>query len=189
MRNDVADRRIRQTKAFLRQSLLELMKEKPVNHITVKDICLKADVNRGTFYAHYATPGDLLAQIENDLYEQIRHSLDKSLKNETLSVLLQEIFGSIKENGDLCRIIFSEFGDKEFLQKIINLARDRCLQEWKRYMTKEDPAQVERLYTYSAGGSVSVIQQWILGGFRESSQEIAAFVEKASNQGLRAFIS
>jgi AcrR family transcriptional regulator len=188
MRNDVSDRRVRQTKAFLRQSLLELMKERPVNRITVKDICLKADVNRGTFYAHYSTPSDLLSQIEDDLYEQIRHSLDRSLKTETLSALLLEIFGSIRENGDLCRIIFSEFGDKEFLKKIINIARDRCLEEWKVYMRKSDPAQLERLYIYSAGGSVGVIQQWIMDGFRESPQEIASFVEKASNLGMRAFI-
>ena len=47
------DRRIRKTRAVLKSSLLSLMKEKSVKHITVKELCDKADINRGTFYLHY----------------------------------------------------------------------------------------------------------------------------------------
>ena len=49
------DRRVRKTKKQLRMALTTLMMEKSVGEITVREIAELADVNRGTFYAHYKT--------------------------------------------------------------------------------------------------------------------------------------
>jgi AcrR family transcriptional regulator len=46
-------RKTKYTQMVLKDSLVELMKNKPISEITVKEICEKADVNRTTFYAHY----------------------------------------------------------------------------------------------------------------------------------------
>ena len=40
------DRRVRRTKQLIKQSLIELMHEKPFKDITVKDITERADLNR-----------------------------------------------------------------------------------------------------------------------------------------------
>ena len=48
------DARKRYTQMVLKQSLLKLLKEKPVNKITVKEVCELAQLNRATFYAHYS---------------------------------------------------------------------------------------------------------------------------------------
>lgn len=48
---------VRMDKAFL-----ELIEKKDFNYITVKEVCEKAGVNRSTFYLHYETLGDLLAE-------------------------------------------------------------------------------------------------------------------------------
>ena len=42
------DRRVRYTKMVLRESLLELMKTKPVVKITTTELCKHADINRNT---------------------------------------------------------------------------------------------------------------------------------------------
>ena len=47
------DARKRYTQMVLKQSFLKLLKEKPVNRITVKEVCALAQLNRATFYAHY----------------------------------------------------------------------------------------------------------------------------------------
>lgn len=73
------DRRVKYTLLALRGSLLELMREKDVSRITVKELCERADVNRGTFYAHYASPADLLEQIEQELLEKVLASLESKL--------------------------------------------------------------------------------------------------------------
>ena len=48
------DARKRYTQMVLKQSFLELLKEKPVSRITVKEVCALAQLNRATFYAHYS---------------------------------------------------------------------------------------------------------------------------------------
>lgn len=58
---------VRMDKAFL-----ELIEKKDFAYITVKEICEKAGVNRSTFYLHYETVGDLLA-------ESVQHIIDEFL--------------------------------------------------------------------------------------------------------------
>ena len=50
---EVEDKRIRRTKKLLRQALTRLMQQKDFQSITVTDVVREADINRGTFYAHY----------------------------------------------------------------------------------------------------------------------------------------
>ena len=47
------DGRVRITRQMIRTALLNLLREKPLQHITVRELCEKASINRGTFYAHY----------------------------------------------------------------------------------------------------------------------------------------
>ena len=180
------DRRIRYTKMVLKQSLLNLMRDQPIEKISVKDICEKADINRGTFYTHYADPYDLLAQIENELFDEIHASIESSLKAESISGLLDGIFGSILKNTDLCRVLFSDFGDKVFLRRIMYIARDRSIAEWQKMMPSAKAGQLERLYTFYANGCVAIIQEWIQNGMQESPQELSDFIEKITIYGLRA---
>ena len=65
------DRRIRKTKAQLRQGLAELLQEKSLKEITVKELTDKVDINRSTFYLHYSDIYDMMEKIENELIEEI----------------------------------------------------------------------------------------------------------------------
>ena len=46
--------RTRVTKMLIRRAFTDLLRVKPVQSISIKELCEKAGVNRGTFYAHYA---------------------------------------------------------------------------------------------------------------------------------------
>ena len=50
------------TAARMDEAFLKLLEEKDFAYITVKEICEKAGVNRSTFYLHYETVSDLLAE-------------------------------------------------------------------------------------------------------------------------------
>lgn len=52
------------------EAFLELIEKQDFAYITVKEICEKAGVNRSTFYLHYETVGDLLA-------ESVQHIIDE----------------------------------------------------------------------------------------------------------------
>ena len=182
------DRRVLYTKMFLRESLLALMREKPIAKITPTELCRHAKMNRNTFYTHYDSPEELLKSIEDELYEQVRQSIERSLKGESISSLLTEICQAIYDNHDLCAVIFSEYGDKDFLRHIIDLAHDRTVAEWKALGMRNDNEQIEMLYCFSVNGSVSVIQKWIQEGMEKSPPEIAHFIESSTFYGLHGFI-
>lgn len=183
------DRRIRYTRLALRQSLLELMRSRPIDKITVKEICAHADINRGTFYTHFSSPYDLLQQIENELYDALDRSLAETpLRSGALSALLLELFGLIAKNEDLCRILFSEYGDKVFLRRIVDIARDKCMEEWHPQMPSADRGTLDQLYTFIATGSVSLIQLWIQNGMTEPPETLAKLLNRIS-QGVLQSVS
>lgn len=78
----MAERRdvIRNHNAIWR-AYLDLAYEKHSSHITVKDILQKADISRGTFYAHYRSIDDLQKQIEDEILQMIERICEDPLKH------------------------------------------------------------------------------------------------------------
>lgn len=65
------DQRAKRSKKALQQGLLALIGEMPFADITVDDIAGRAGVGRATFYRHYATKDELIAQIASDEIERL----------------------------------------------------------------------------------------------------------------------
>ena len=63
------NRRVRMTKRMLKEALLELLEHKPLEKVTVTQVCARADVNRSTFYAYYESVEQLLREIEDEVLE------------------------------------------------------------------------------------------------------------------------
>lgn len=57
------------------EAFLELIEKKDFAYITVKEVCEKAGVNRSTFYLHYETVGDLLAESVRYIIDQFVASM------------------------------------------------------------------------------------------------------------------
>lgn len=62
---------IEKTKEKIKLSLLQLMKEKHFMSISVRDITIRAAINRGRFYLHYQDKYDLIDQMEQDLLSSL----------------------------------------------------------------------------------------------------------------------
>lgn len=60
MKSKGKDYRTRVTKMLIRKAFTDMLKEKPIQSITIKELCETAGINRGTFYSHYSDIYDLL---------------------------------------------------------------------------------------------------------------------------------
>lgn len=80
------DRRTIKTKRAIRESFLELLKEKEVQQITVSELSRKADLGRGTFYLHYQDVFDLYEQLEKELFDQLGGYMMKPFQVRTLLI-------------------------------------------------------------------------------------------------------
>ncbi len=66
-----------QTAVKMDKAFLELLDHREFAYITVKEICKTAGVNRSTFYLHYETTADLLAESVEYMQEQFFSYMDK----------------------------------------------------------------------------------------------------------------
>ena len=62
---------------MLKNAMLDLMQEKPVEKITIKETCERSELNRWTFYVHYNEPNVLLKSIEDEIIEDVEEILDE----------------------------------------------------------------------------------------------------------------
>lgn len=64
------------SKALIKRALLELMQEKKFEKITVSDIVRVADINRGTFYAHFKSTRDVFNKIQENMFTDLLGTLE-----------------------------------------------------------------------------------------------------------------
>jgi AcrR family transcriptional regulator len=65
------DRRVRRTRRLLGEALLELIRTKNFDAITIRDITDQADVGYATFFRHYDSKEDLLAEQLAQIVRQL----------------------------------------------------------------------------------------------------------------------
>lgn len=91
------DRRISRTKKNINFAFLQLMKQKSISKITIKELCDLADINRKTFYTYFNSVDDVLSVIENEIINEFQNRI-MQLKIKKSSATIQDIFLCI---GDL----------------------------------------------------------------------------------------
>lgn len=69
-----------QTKKKIINAYLDLIPTKKWDKISVKEICVRADITRGTFYQYYSDIYDLMEQIETTLLDDINRRYSKANK-------------------------------------------------------------------------------------------------------------
>lgn len=171
------DRRQRYTQMVIKQTLLDLMTTKPIEKITVSELCTKAEINRGTFYLHYEDIYVLLATVEDEISRDIKQSLAKmtSLNQQDM---LRAICNYIKTNALFARAYFSEHGHKEFIRKIMNTAQDYFRQEYLRLNPRLDRHNLDYMYTFYVHGIMGILQHWTQSNFQDSPDLIAKLINQ-----------
>lgn len=74
-------KRCEKTKALIKENLIELLKTKDINRITIKELTDKCNICRKTFYLHYQTIYFAVEDIENDIMNIIDDLFSKLYKN------------------------------------------------------------------------------------------------------------
>ncbi len=168
--NKKEDQRTKLTRMLLQNALLELLMQKPIQAVTVKELCEKAGVNRGTFYLHYLDIYDLLEKMENALLLQLQEILEKNpVLDEAAPSAATESFTSalflfFENNREMCAILLGENGDKKFVEKIIGLGREKSLQEYTGLYPAATPEQTDLFYAFVANGFLGLLQYGLKNG-------------------------
>lgn len=168
------DLRVRYTQDVIQKAFLELLREKPVSKITVKEVCNTAEINRGTFYKHYQDCYDLMEKIEESALEKFDAMLDAE-PNGGAQEMLVSILQALKNNRRMFEsMAFLQEGNR-FVQKLAERyfgrmelwQRDSAAARWKKEPQKTISG------AFLAGGSSGIIEYWLQSGMKEKPERIA----------------
>ncbi len=171
------DHRVTVTKKMITESFLELIKEKPLAAITVKELCEKAHINRATFYAHYENIYDLADEIKRGFIGDIVNTVTEFSNDDPLGDMIKTVCRCIAQNRDSCEIIFGRNADPGFAEHIVELVRGRYITLWKECRACADE-DMDMIYTFAAYGGLAVLRAWVQNGMKESPEKIAKFIEE-----------
>ena len=89
-------------------AFIELRRRKPIEKISVTELCKLAGINKSTFYAHYNDIYDLSDTIETRIVEDVVSSIEvpeNILENP--NVFTKELFYAYMDNEKIISVIFS----------------------------------------------------------------------------------
>lgn len=188
MQRDPTDHRVRVTRMLIRKAFVELLRQKPIQNVSIRELCERAGINRSTFYAHYPDLYALLEDLENEMLADFEKSLEPLLQaqGEDLTPLkaTTNVLRCLKDNADLCAVMLGPYGDKEFSAKVIRIGRERCIETYAASFPGASRRQLEGFYTFVSAGCIALLEKWLADGMPIPVDELAAIAESIMMQGI-----
>lgn len=172
------------------RAFLELLDEKELPYISVKEICARAGVSRSTFYLHYETIFDLVTECTEYLYAQLvphfedgKPDVEARLREgsaEEVSLITPEylipyltfikahdrLFRIAVENADTLRL---DRVYQKMYGHIIAPAFDRLR------VPEHERGYIAAFYVH---GLMAIVNEWLRRGCVEPVEEIAAIMQR-----------
>ena len=184
------DRRVLRTKKNIRQTFLQLLSEKSLTQLTVKELSEQADINRKTFYMYYSNIEDILSELEDELVQKLVLVFEKELFD-------REVFDSYSffENlnlaiqGDI--ELYRTLNHSDLLPHLILRAKNALIDVFFRKYNIPADSDSERyiLYTeYAASGILSMYTKWFSNDFHMSLEELTKTAAEITLYGFQHLI-
>lgn len=124
------DLREKKTLRSIHNAFLELRAKKPLERITVKELCERAEISKATFYLHYRDIYDLSEQLQleviRDMVQYIKNPRDIIDQSYRIS---HDMVQGFYANQTLIGILFRDSQFSNLPEKIEGELKNRIFQE------------------------------------------------------------
>lgn len=175
------------SKKLIRDALVSLLDEKTLDKITVTDIVKKADINRGTFYAHYENVSDVVTSIFQNAYGIITDSINELPRNTNvdMSIMLQELQIVMEQDFEFYKKIFSSDINMKVYEEISNVLISYVFEHESEIsnISHEDFVFYTSFYS---GGIIKLYRDWFIGElpitFNELTERASVILQELKNK-------
>ena len=138
------DLRIIKTERNIREGFFKLLRQKPVEKITIREICETACCSRNTFYAHYIDKDALYNQIVDECIRAIGGAFDPVIKHASevddyvVELHLSRLLAAIDSAKDTLRTLLSQGDVNVFYSRLTGALYQRLIRNGKRLSPTAD---------------------------------------------------
>ncbi|MFX3616684.1 MAG: TetR/AcrR family transcriptional regulator [Sporolactobacillus sp.] len=185
------DRRFIKTENQIIAVFSILLNEKGFNHLTVKDIADRANINRATFYQHYTDKYQLIeACTDHFLHEanqlvQLMMAVDiRALSaSDQLFPGLIELLSYYKDNRSLLLGLLESGENSSLYGRLMNGAQEHLQQILQDQFGGNVAYPMRYITAYLLSAHFNVMIEWLRGGTVESVEEIAELITHLTLHG------
>lgn len=181
------DPRVKRTRQLLVQALMELVEEKPLDHITVADIAARAEVNRATFYAHFEDKNALMnAMVRDNFQARLDAKLPDAptLTTDNLRLLLLTTCEYLGEFINHCTPV-RRFGEHAIMFVALQHHMEELLTDWIRRSGGSAPEAIVQTTSWAIWGTVF---QWARAGRKLPAERLIEQIMAMLQGGLRDYL-
>lgn len=176
----------------IQDAFLLVLKEKPLDKITVADIVKKAGIVRSTFYNHFEDMPTLIVATEEKTIRDI-FSLMETFHPKNDRDMCRSFFLTVCEytmtNPFLAGLLKSPREDAFFTKSLTML--HQYVSEVTQNLTPSDYDSVEFSYTIACaiGSTIGVLHKWTVEDFRIPKETVAEILTQVFMTGMLPFIA
>lgn len=175
------DQRIVRTQRAIINTFYDLLSNKNISEISVKEICDKADINRGTFYTHFEDKYHLLDYCVYELMKDVDIAITKVNNNANIIDYYQEVFSRVADffitQKQKAKAIMKQSSVLiiDDIRKNLTTNAAKKIRESIAMGTKY-AVPVDLLTEYFVGGVINTFKAWIFDELQMSKNELTHYL-------------
>ncbi len=159
-----------ETKQAIKKVFIQQVEEVGFERVTVKNLALAAQINRGTFYLHYTDKYDVMEDLQQELLMELERYVKHVQPVEAFQTLKMgqfyqpfiKVITCIKEHATAFRMLLGEQGSPAFTQKMKTIFGNHILDRLSVIREEvKDPEFQQYLQAFIASAILGVIQEWL----------------------------
>lgn len=170
------DRRTMKTRKAIVEAFAELLAEKELHKVTVKEITDRADINRGTFYKHYLDVYDVYEKMEQDILIDLG-MLVLDLAKIPADQVFTQLIDYVNNNRAVFKMMYSPNNTNKLGDKFDRLL-EGLFREIESSRNNKNISDMTLRYqtNYRSRGCTAVISLWARGNFVEPKEFIVKII-------------
>ncbi len=179
------------SRKLIKQAYVDLTKEKDIDKITVMDIVTRADINRGTFYAHYQNVNAVSDQIANEIITALFEYLDEFKDTRMIEnplPFLTNIARFLEKDLEFYRVLINSQLSLSFMDKLKTLFIDKIMNDEKKMSLIKDRDQFMVCVNLYASGFAGLYQDWFNHKIKMSLDDLTYHFSEIIKNGFKHFL-